>query len=47
MKIEVSLLVATLILMGTALLARVAAQGVEQALFSTVIEYWLSGRRTK
>jgi hypothetical protein len=30
---------AALVLVGTGLLARMAAQGVEQALFSTMIEY--------
>ena len=44
MKIEIPSL-AMLVLIGTDLLARVPAQGVEQALFSTVIQYWLNGRR--
>jgi hypothetical protein len=38
---------AALVLIGTSLSARVAGQGVEQALFSTVIEYCLNGRMTK
>jgi len=46
MKSEIPFL-ATLVLIGTTLSARVAAQGVEQALFSTVIEYWLNGRMRK
>ena len=41
MKIEIPSL-AMLVLIGTDLLARVPAQGVEQALFSTVIQYWLN-----
>ena len=44
MKIEIPSL-AMLVLIGTDLLARVPAQGVEQALFSTGIQYWLHGRR--
>jgi hypothetical protein len=40
MKIEISFLASALVLIGTTLLARVATLGVEQALFSTVIEYW-------
>jgi hypothetical protein len=44
MKIEIPSL-AMLVLIGTDLLARVPAQGVEQALFSTLIHYWLNGRR--
>jgi hypothetical protein len=47
MKIEISLLASALVLIGTTLLARMAAQGVEQALFSTVVEYWLHGRGRK
>ena len=43
MKIEISFLSA-LVLIGTSLSARVAGQGVEQALLSTVIEYSLNGR---
>ena len=46
MKIEIPSL-AMLVLIGTDLLARVPAQGVEQALFSTVIQYWLNRRRRK
>ena len=38
---------AVLILIGTGLLARIAAQGLEQALSSTVIQYWLNGRKRK
>jgi hypothetical protein len=38
MKIEIPFL-AALLAIGTDILARVAVQGVEQALFSTVIEY--------
>jgi hypothetical protein len=44
MKIEIPSL-AVLVITGTDLLARVPAQGVEQALFSTVIQYFLNGRR--
>ncbi|HEU4341662.1 MAG TPA: hypothetical protein VFU31_08840 [Candidatus Binatia bacterium] len=44
MKIEIPFL-AALLLLGTDLLARVAAQGVEQALLSTVIEW--SMKRTR
>jgi hypothetical protein len=46
MKIEVTFL-AILVLIGTTLFARMAAQGVEQAIFATVIEYWPYGRRRK
>ena len=46
MKIEIPFL-AALVLIGTSLSARVAAQGAEQALFSTVIEYCLNGRMRK
>jgi hypothetical protein len=46
MKIEISFL-AALVLLGTTLLTRMAARGVEQALFSTMIEYWLHGRGRK
>jgi hypothetical protein len=42
MKIEIPFL-AALVLIGTSLLARIAAQGVEQALLSTAIEYGLNG----
>jgi hypothetical protein len=38
---------AALVLIGTSLLARVAAQGVEQAIFSTIVEFCLNGRRRK
>jgi hypothetical protein len=41
MKIEIPFLVA--LVLGTSLLARIAAQGVEQALLSTAIEYGLNG----
>jgi hypothetical protein len=44
MKIEIPLL-AALFLIGTSLLARMAAQGVEQALFSVAVEYGLYGVR--
>jgi len=44
MKIETPFL-AALVLMGTALLARVGTQGVERALLSTVIEYGLNRRK--
>jgi hypothetical protein len=42
MKIEIPFL-AALVLIGTSLLARIAAQGIEQALLSTAIEYGLNG----
>jgi len=45
-KIEIPFL-AALVLFGTNLSARVAGQGVEQALFSTVIEYSLNGTMRK
>jgi hypothetical protein len=45
-KIEIPFL-AALVLFGTSLSARVAGQGVEQALLSTVIEYSLNGRVRK
>src|SRR5215475_4510579 len=38
---------AALVLIGTSLLARMAAQGVKQALFSTAMEYCLNARRRK
>jgi hypothetical protein len=41
MKIEIPFL-AGLLIIGTDLLARVAVQGVEQAVFSVVIEYCLN-----
>jgi hypothetical protein len=44
MKIDTSLL-AALFLIGTSLWARVVAQGVEQALLSTAIEWSLNGIR--
>ena len=43
MKIEIPFL-AALVLIGTSLLARMTAQGVEQAVLSTAIEYCLNGR---
>jgi hypothetical protein len=45
-KIEIPFL-AGLVVIGTSLSARVAGQGVEQALFSTVIEYSLNGTMRK
>src|SRR5262249_60783695 len=45
-KIEIPFL-AALVLIGTSLSARVAGQGVEQALLSTVIEYSLNERMRK
>jgi hypothetical protein len=45
MKIEFPLM-ATLLLIGTTLLARTQAQGIEQALFATVIEYGVGGLRS-
>jgi hypothetical protein len=45
-KIEIPFL-AALVLVATSLSARVAGQGVEQALFSTVIEYCLNRRMRK
>lgn len=44
MKVEISFL-ATLLLIGTDLLARAAVQGVEQALLATAIEYGMGGMR--
>jgi hypothetical protein len=44
MKIEVSLL-AALLLMSTTLLARIAVQGIEPALVSIAIEWWVNGTR--
>jgi hypothetical protein len=44
MKIEIPYM-AALFLLGTSLLARMAAQGIEQALFSAAIEYGLDGVR--
>jgi hypothetical protein len=41
MKIEIPFLVG-LLLIGTDLLGRIAVQGVEQALFSTAVEYGLN-----
>jgi hypothetical protein len=40
-----TLFLAALLLTGTALWARIAAQGVEQALLSTAIEWSLNGIR--
>ncbi len=45
MKIEFPLL-ASFLLIGTTLLARVQAQGIEQALLATVIEYCVKGGNT-
>ena len=45
MKIEVTLL-ATLLLIGTSLLVRAQAQGIEQALFASAIEYGAGGVRS-
>ena len=45
MKIEIPFL-AGLLLIGTDLLARVAVQGIEQALFSTAIEHGLNVIKT-
>jgi hypothetical protein len=45
MKIEIPFL-AGLLFVGTDLLARAAVQGVEQALFSTAIEYGLNAIKT-
>jgi uncharacterized membrane protein (UPF0136 family) len=45
MKIEFSLL-SSLLLVGTTLLARAQAQGIEQALFATAVEYGVSGLRS-
>jgi len=45
MKIEIPLL-ATLLLIGTTMLVRVQAQGIEQALFATAIEYGVNGARS-
>jgi len=42
MKIEISFL-ASLFLIGTTLLARVAVRGIEQALLATAVEYGLKG----
>ena len=44
MKIEISFL-ATLLLIGTDLLARAAVQGVEQAFLAAAFEYGLGGIR--
>jgi hypothetical protein len=45
MKIEIPFL-AGLLLIGTDLLARVAVQGIEQAIFSTAIEHALNVIKT-
>jgi hypothetical protein len=45
MKIEIPFL-AALLLIGNELMARVAVQGVEQALVSTAIEYGLNALKT-
>ena len=44
MKIEISLL-AALLLMCTTLLARIAVQGIEPALVSIAIEWWVNGTK--
>jgi hypothetical protein len=44
MKFEFPLL-AALLLMGTHLLARIAVQGIEQALLATAVEYGADGIR--
>lgn len=44
MKLEIPLF-AAVVLIGTTLLARMATQGVEQALFSTAMEYGSGGAR--
>jgi hypothetical protein len=44
MKIEIPFL-AAFIFLGTDLLARAAAQGIEQALLSTVVKYGVNGIR--
>ena len=43
-KVEISFL-ATLLLIGTDLLARAAVQGVEQAFLATAVEYGMGGMR--
>ncbi len=45
MKIEIPLLAGVLFI-GTDLLARVAVQGIEQALFSAAIEYGLNALKS-
>jgi hypothetical protein len=45
MKIEFPLL-ASLLLIGTTLLVRAQAQGMEQALFAMAIEYGVNGARS-
>ena len=45
MRVAISFL-AALFFVGTDLLGRVATQGVEQALFSTVLDFGLNGIRT-
>ena len=44
MRIAISFL-AALVFLGTDLLGRAATQGVDQALFSTVLDYGLNGIR--
>ena len=46
MKIEISFL-ASLFLIGSTLLARVAVRGIEQALFATAAEYGANGLRAR
>jgi hypothetical protein len=43
-KVEISFL-ATLLFIGTDLLARAAVHGVEQALLATAVEYGMGGMR--
>jgi hypothetical protein len=45
MKIEFSL-ISTLMLIGTTVLQRAQAQGIEQALFATALEYGVNGFRS-
>ncbi|MGE5305135.1 MAG: hypothetical protein ACM3TN_17635 [Alphaproteobacteria bacterium] len=45
MKIEFSL-ISTLMLIGTTVLQRAQAQGIEQALFATALEYGVNGVRS-
>jgi len=45
MKIEFSL-ISTLLLIGTTVLQRAQAQGIEQALFATALEYGVNGARS-
>jgi hypothetical protein len=45
MKIEFSL-ISSLLLIGTTVLQRAQAQGIEQALFATALEYGVNGVRS-